>query len=328
MLLNNKVTIVTGGASGIGEATSRRFAQEGAAVVVADTRLGKAETVAADINDNGGHAVAIEVDVADTDSVAALVDFAVTEFGRLDVMFNNAGTLRPGTVLELDVDDWDLVMAVNVRSVYLGGKFAIPAMLASGGGSIITVPVMIFLGVPGPIANGTNRIAILAQNIAAISTFKRHGLYDFKLAFSLAACALPGALVGAWVGVNLSGERFNQVLAGHLVIDAKHEPAHRPIGLPLQLAGPAGDRRLDLGTAFGVEIGDGVPLRMGGDHLGLKHAAGLRTDRKERAVGGAALLAEGGQHDVHDLVEMVGIAAMGSADTRVRVTLAHHHCGD
>ena len=137
MLLNNKVTIVTGGASGIGEATSRRFAQEGAAVVVADTRLGKAETVAADINDNGGHAVAIEVDVAEADSVAALVDSAVTEFGRLDVMFNNAGTLRPGTVLELDVDDWDLVMAVNVRSVYLGGKFAIPAMLASGGGSII-----------------------------------------------------------------------------------------------------------------------------------------------------------------------------------------------
>ena len=97
MLLNNKVTIVTGGASGIGEATSRRFAQEGAAVVVADTRLGKAETVAADINDNGGHAVD-EVDVADADSVAALVNSAVTEFGRLDVMFNNAGTLRPGTV--------------------------------------------------------------------------------------------------------------------------------------------------------------------------------------------------------------------------------------
>ena len=72
----------------------------------------------------------------------------------------------------------------------------------------------------------------------------------------------------------------------------------------MQLAGPAGDRGLDLGTAFGVEIGDGVPLRMGGDHLGLKHAAGLRTDRKERAVGGAALLAEGGQHDVHDLVVM------------------------
>ena len=162
MLLNNKVTIVTGGASGIGEATSRRFAQEGAAVVVADTRLGKAETVAADINDNGGHAVAIEVDVAEADSVAALVDSAVTEFGRLDVMFNNAGTLSPGSVLELDVDDWDLVMAVNVRSVYLGGKFAIPAMLASGGGSIInTASISGLHGDGGAVVYAASKAAVI-----------------------------------------------------------------------------------------------------------------------------------------------------------------------
>ena len=139
MLLNDKVAIVTGGGSGIGEATSRRFAREGATVVVADTRLAKAETVASEINDNQGHALAIKVDVSEADSVAALVDATVTHFGRLDVMFNNAGTLRPGTVLELDVADWDLVMGVNVRSVYLGGKFAIPAMLSSGGGSIINM---------------------------------------------------------------------------------------------------------------------------------------------------------------------------------------------
>ena len=95
---------------------------------------------------------------------------------------------------------------------------------------------------------------------------------------------------------------FNQVLAGHLVIDAEHEPSHRPVGLPLQLAGPAGDRGLDLGIAFRVEIGDGVAVRMCRDHLGLQHASGVRTDRKERAVGGASLFAKGGQHDVHDLV--------------------------
>ena len=102
-------------------------------------------------------------------------------------------------------------------ALLLAGLIGGAINVIAGGGSIITVPVMIFLGVPGPIANGTNRIAILAQNIAAISTFKRHGLYDFKLALSLAACALPGALVGAWVGVNLSGERFNQVLAGVMI---------------------------------------------------------------------------------------------------------------
>ncbi len=99
--------------------------------------------------------------------------------------------------------------AVLLVAGLIGGAINVIA----GGGSIITVPMMIFLGVPGPIANGTNRVAILAQNIAAISTFKRHKRYDYKLAISLSCCALPGALLGAWVGTNLGGERFNQILA-------------------------------------------------------------------------------------------------------------------
>ena len=200
MLLNNKVTIVTGGASGIGEATSRRFAQEGAAVVVADTRLGKAETVAADINDNGGHAVAIEVDVAEADSVAALVDSAVTEFGRLDVMFNNAGTLRPGSVLELDVDDWDLVMAVNVRSVYLGGKFAIPAMLASGGGSIINISsISGLVGQPTiqPVYNASKG----AVRIFTKSTAVQYGRYGIR-----ANSIHPGAIDTDMISHRIHGE--------------------------------------------------------------------------------------------------------------------------
>ena len=162
MLLNDKVAIVTGGGSGIGEATSRRFAREGATVVVADTRLAKAETVASEINDNQGHALAIKVYVSEADSVAALVDATVTHFGRLDVMFNNAGTLRPGTVLELDVADWDLVMGVNVRSVYLGGKFAIPAMLSSGGGSIInTASISGLHGDGGAVAYAASKAAVI-----------------------------------------------------------------------------------------------------------------------------------------------------------------------
>ena len=132
MLLNDKVAIVTGGGSGIGEATSDRFAREGAAVVVADLRMRKAEAVATRINENGGHAIAVEVDVSIPESVAGLVDTTVSQMGRLDVMFNNAGTLRPGTVVELDVDDWDLVMGVNVRSVYLGGKYAIQSCWTQG----------------------------------------------------------------------------------------------------------------------------------------------------------------------------------------------------
>ncbi len=162
MLLTDKVAIVTGGGSGIGEATSLRFSQEGAAVIVADMRLRKAEEVAKQINEQGGHALAIEVDVSIAESVATLVDRTVAEYGQLDVMFNNAGTLRPGTVIELDVDDWDLVMGVNVRSVYLGGKFAIPAMLNSGGGSIInTASISGLHGDGGAVAYAASKAAVI-----------------------------------------------------------------------------------------------------------------------------------------------------------------------
>ena len=162
MLLTDKVAIVTGGGSGIGEATSLRFSQEGAAVVVADMRLRKAKEVAKQINEQGGHALAIEVDVSIPESVATLVERTVAEYGQLDVMFNNAGTLRPGTVIELDVDDWDLVMGVNVRSVYLGGKFAIPAMLNSGGGSIInTASISGLHGDGGAVAYAASKAAVI-----------------------------------------------------------------------------------------------------------------------------------------------------------------------
>ena len=162
MLLTDKVAIVTGGGSGIGEATSLRFSQEGAAVIVADMRLRKAKEVAKQINEQGGHALAIEVDVSIPESVATLVDRTVAEYGQLDVMFNNAGTLRPGTVIELDVDDWDLVMGVNVRSVYLGGKFAIPAMLNSGGGSIInTASISGLHGDGGAVAYAASKAAVI-----------------------------------------------------------------------------------------------------------------------------------------------------------------------
>jgi uncharacterized membrane protein YfcA len=83
----------------------------------------------------------------------------------------------------------------------------------AGGGSLLTVPVMVFMGVPGPVANGSNRIAILAQNISATVAFFRKGYSDFRLSLSLAACALPGAVAGAFVGAQLSGEWFNRTLA-------------------------------------------------------------------------------------------------------------------
>jgi len=83
----------------------------------------------------------------------------------------------------------------------------------AGGGSLITLPVMVFLGIPVPVANGTNRIGILAQSITSIATFARRGFSDFRLSLTLSACTIPGAVVGALVGSNLEGVWFNRALA-------------------------------------------------------------------------------------------------------------------
>ena len=137
MLLDDKVAIVTGAGSGIGAASAIRFADEGATVLVADIRKHKAEQTVSEITARAGVAQSCEVNVADHTSVSGMVDTCIEKFGRLDVLFNNAGTLRIGNAETLPVEDWDLVMGVNVRSVFLGAKYAVPHMRKVGGGSII-----------------------------------------------------------------------------------------------------------------------------------------------------------------------------------------------
>ncbi len=162
MLLEDKVAIVTGAGSGIGAASARRFAAEGAAVAVADIRAVKAEEVAQSIRDAGGLAIAIEVNVADAASVEAMVERTVGEWGKLDVLFNNAGTLRPGNAVDLSVEDWDFVMAVNVRSVFLGAKYAVPHMERQGKGSIIsTASISGLHGDGGAIVYAASKAAVI-----------------------------------------------------------------------------------------------------------------------------------------------------------------------
>ena len=107
----------------------------------------------------------------------------------------------------MEFELWHAVLLIAVGTV--SGFLNVMA----GGGSLLSVPVMVFMGMPGPVANGTNRIAILAQNITAIITFARRGFSDVRLSLSLAACAVPGAAVGASIGTQLDGVWFNRALA-------------------------------------------------------------------------------------------------------------------
>ncbi|MEU4579066.1 MULTISPECIES: SDR family NAD(P)-dependent oxidoreductase [Nonomuraea] len=159
--LDGKVAIVTGGASGIGRATALLFAREGARVVVADIDGPGAQATAAAIEEAGGAAVAVRADVSASDDCREVVRTAVDTFGALHVLFNNAGIIRRTTALDLDVEEWDRVMAVNVRSVFLMCKHAVPAM--TGGGSIVNT------GSGWGLKGGGNAISYCASKAAVVN---------------------------------------------------------------------------------------------------------------------------------------------------------------
>lgn len=135
--LSGKVALVTGGAAGIGRATALLLARCGAAVAVVDLDAASGEAVAGEIEASGGRGLFIQGDVSQEDDCRQAVERTVAELGGLHILFNNAGIIRRATVLETTVEEWDRLMAVNVRSVFLLSKYALPHMIASGGGAII-----------------------------------------------------------------------------------------------------------------------------------------------------------------------------------------------
>lgn len=142
--LNDKVAIVTGAGSsgaglGNGKAASILFAREGASVLLVDRDLARAEETLAEIQSEGGTASAFAADVTSASDCQAMVAAAVERYGRLDVLHNNVGISVRADVLEVSEDQWDHIMDVNVKSIMLASKYAIPAMLNTGGGSILTV---------------------------------------------------------------------------------------------------------------------------------------------------------------------------------------------
>lgn len=135
--LEEKVALVTGAASGIGAATARRFAREGAKLMLADIQDDRGQQVLSEIRADGGTAEYVHCDVSVGEDVAGMVRAAVGTYGRLDLLFNNAGLARAGSVLDATEEDWDLVINVDLKSIYLGCKYAIPELRKAGGGAIV-----------------------------------------------------------------------------------------------------------------------------------------------------------------------------------------------
>lgn len=139
MRLKDKVALITGSGSGIGKSTALLFAQEGAAVIVNDLNKEAGNETVEQIRSEGGQALFIQADVTDPSSVQKMVQTALTEFGRIDILFNNAGISGVGRLHEIEPEDWDKIMSVNVKGVYLPSKYVVTHMMERKSGVIINM---------------------------------------------------------------------------------------------------------------------------------------------------------------------------------------------
>lgn len=185
MNLKDKVVIVTGGGSGIGRSCVLRFSKEGAKVIIADRQLKAAENVAKECH--GGQVVCVETDVSNPVSVEKMAKLAFAQFGRIDALINNAGFGLTGSVTEISIEDWDRLMATNVRGVFLCSKYVIPLMTKNGGGAIVNMgSYTANAGIP-------NRAAYVASKGAVVSLTRAMALDHVKDNIRVNAVA-PGTI--------------------------------------------------------------------------------------------------------------------------------------
>jgi NAD(P)-dependent dehydrogenase (short-subunit alcohol dehydrogenase family) len=193
----NKTAIVTGASSGIGYATAKLFAREGANVIVTARRSDALDALVAEIDKEGGRAIAIAGDVRDEALAHTLVDTAVARFGGLDIAFNNAGTNgEMGPTPGLSLAGWDETLAINLTGAFLGAKYQIPAMLDRGGSLIFTSTFVGYTaGMPGVAAYAASKSGLIGLTQSLASEFGPRGIRVNAL--------LPGGtdtpLAEAWV---------------------------------------------------------------------------------------------------------------------------------
>jgi len=173
-----KVALVTGGTSGIGRAAAIGYSQEGAKVVVAGRRVAEGEETVRLVHAQGGEAIFVPTDVAQESQVKNLIERTLEHFARLDFAFNNAGIEQePTPFLEQTVDTYDQVMGINVKGVWLSMKYEIPAMLKTGGGSIVnTSSGLGVIGMPGVEVYVASKHAVIGLTKSAALEFGKQGI--------------------------------------------------------------------------------------------------------------------------------------------------------
>jgi NAD(P)-dependent dehydrogenase (short-subunit alcohol dehydrogenase family) len=229
MRLANKIAVITGGAEGIGRACAREFAQQGAAVVVADQNVAAGEETAQAILAAGGKALFVPVDVAEDTAVQALFARTLAHYGRLDVLVSNAGiggrSLGDGPVHLCASEAWDRIMAVNLRGTFLACKYALPHLFARGGSIVTIASVLGLVGTQGLFdthAYATSKAGIigLTRNIAAHYARQRvranaiaPGLIDTRMAARTKTNPAVAEQVAFWQPLGVVGQPFDVAAA-------------------------------------------------------------------------------------------------------------------